>query len=271
MKPQKIEKYEQYVQLVEQFSRKGRLTNDYLQNEAADLIIHDRLFAICGQDNAILLVQKEGFYRLYYYINNTDERLELPESELVTEILFRGENVPETEVKWLESMGFKKNLVRDQYFAKYSSLTQPILIEGVKIEIATTIDNALWAIKLFNASFDKWSGDYIPEAQAQLLIQERAILMAKDSNGNRLGALHFEKRQGACWLNHVAVMHEARGKRVGRGLVEAYIEQGHVDDNSRYMLWVQRQNEPAVRMYQQIGFQYLSKSTLSMVKKNNHS
>ena len=54
MKPQKIEKYKQYVQLVEQFNRKGRLTNDYLQNEAVDLISHDRLFAICGQDNVML-------------------------------------------------------------------------------------------------------------------------------------------------------------------------------------------------------------------------
>lgn len=266
MNPQKIETYEQYIQLVELYNRKGRFTNDYLQNEAADLIIHDRLFAVYGQDNALLLVKKEGFYRLYYYINNTDEHLELPGSELVTEILFRGENAPKAEVKWLEGLGFKKNLIRDQYFAKYASLTQPILIEGVKIEIATAIDDVLWAIRLFNASFDKWSGDYIPEAQAQLLIQEKAILVAKDLDGNRLGALQFELRQGACWLNHVAVVPEARGKKLGRGLTEAYIEQGHADDNSRYMLWVQRQNVSAVTMYRSKGFAPMNKSTLSMIK-----
>lgn len=266
MNPQKIETYEQYIQLVERYNRKGRFTNDYLQNEAADLIVQDRLFAVCGQDNALLLVLKEGFYRLYYYINNTEERLELPENELVTEILFRGENAPEAEVKWLEGMGFKKNLVRDQYFAKFSSLTQPILIEGAKIEIATTIDDVLWAIRLFNASFDKWSGDYILEAQAQLLIQERAILIAKDQDETRLGALQFELRQGACWLNHVAVVPEARGKKIGRGLTEAYIEQCHVDDNSRYMLWVQRQNVSAVAMYRNKGFAPMNKSTLSMIK-----
>ena len=266
MMPQRIETYEQYIQLVERYNRKGRITNDYLQNEAADLIIHDRLFAVCGQDNALLLVQREGFCRVYYYINNTEERLELPKEELVTEILFRGENAPEAEVKWLEGMGFKKNLVRDQYFAKYASLSQPILIEGVKIEIATTIDDVLWAIRLFNVSFDKWSGDYIPEAQAPLLIQENAILIAKDLDGNRLGALQFEIRQGACWLNHVAVVPEARGKKIGRGLTEAYIEQGHVDDNSRYMLWVQRQNVNAMAMYRNKGFAQMNKSTLSMIK-----
>lgn len=266
MKPQKIEEYEQYVRLVEQFNRKGRFSNDYLQNEAVDLIIHDQLFAIGGQDNALLLVQKDGFYRMYYYINNLDEMLPLPESELVTEILFRGENAPEAEVKWLECMGFKKNLIRDQYFAKYASLTQPIFISGLKVEIATTEEDALWAIRLFNTSFDKWSGDFIPETATQLLIQENAILIAKDSDGNRQGALHFEKRQGACWLNHVAVVAEARGKKIGRGLTEAYIEHGHIDDNSRYMLWVQRQNTSAVAMYRNKGFASMNKSTLSMVK-----
>ena len=266
MKPQKIETYEQYFQSIERYNRKGRFTNDYLQNEAADLIIHDRLFIISGQENVLLLVKKDGFFRVYYYINNIEEVLELPENELMTEILFRGEDAPEAEVQWLERMGFRKNLVRDQYFAKYSSLTQPILIEGLKIGIATTEGDALWAIRLFNVSFDKWSGDFIPEDSARLLIQENAILIAKDNDNNMLGALHFEKRQGVCWLNHVAVAPDVRGRKIGRGLTEAYIEQGHVDDNSRYMLWVQRQNLSAVAMYRNKGFVPMNKSTLSMIK-----
>ena len=266
MKPQKIEKYEQYVQLVEQFNRKGRFTNDYLQNEAADLIIHDRLFAICGQDNALLLVQKEGFYRLYYYINNIGELLELPESEFVTEILFRGEQAPEAEVKWLADMGFKKNLIRDQYFAKYSLLSTPIMLIDAKIELAQTIEEVRWAVKLFNDSFDKWSGDFVSDDMCELLFAGQQVLVAKDMSGKLYGALHFENRQGACWLNHVAVVSEARGKKIGRGLTEAYIEQGHVDDNSRYMLWVQRQNVPAVNLYKKKGFARMNKSTLSMIK-----
>lgn len=266
MTPVKIENYEQYIRLVERYNRKGRFTNDYLQNEAADLIIHDSLFVVCGEDNLALLVQKDGFQRLYYYINNIDEKLELSQREYVTEILFRGENAQEAEVKWLENLGFKKNLVRDQYFAKYSSLTQPVFISGLKIETATTTDDAVWAIKLFNASFDKWSGDFIPEAKASLLVQEQAILMAKDTNGNRLGALHLGKEKGVTWLHHVAVAENARGMGVGLGLVEAYIEQGHVDDNSRYMLWVQRQNTPAVNLYKKKGFTQMNKSTLSMIR-----
>ena len=265
--PIKIESFEQYSQLVECYSRKGRITNDYLQNEVADLIIHDKLFAICGEDNAMLLVQKAGFQRLYYYINNLEEPIELPKNEYVIEILFRGENAPETEVKWLEGLGFKKNLIRDQYFGKYASLTQPVLINGLKTEVATEEADAVWAINLFNSTFDKWSGNFIPQDAAQMLIQEQALLIARDINGARLGALHLELKAGAMWLNHVAVVKEARGMGVGLGLVEQYIEEGHVNgDNSRYMLWVQRQNVPAVRLYKKKGFAPMNKSTLSMIK-----
>lgn len=266
MKPVKIDNYEQYKQLVERYNRKGRLTNDYIQNEATDLIIHNRLFAICGQDNAMLLVQKDGFFRVYYYINNPEEILALPESELVTEILFRGENAPEDEVKWLADMGFKENLIRDQYFAKYSSLSASIMLIDAKIELAQTIEEVRWAAHLFNDSFDKWSGDFVSDDMCELLFAEQQVLVAKDMSGKLYGALHFEKRQGACWLNHVAVVPEARGKKIGRGLFEAYIEQGHVDDNSRYMLWVQRQNVSAVAMYRNKGFTPMNKSTLSMIK-----
>lgn len=263
---EKIKTIEEYRQLVDQYSRKGRLTNDYLQNEVADLIIHDRLYAICGVDNVSLLVQKEGFFRLYYYVNNAEEVLEMPESELVTEILFRGEDVPEMEVQWLERIGFKKNLIRDQYFAKYSSVTPPVLIDGLKISLAETEEDALWAINLFNALFDKWSGDFIPVDMIPLLIRDHAILLAKNGNGNRQGALHFGKVKGVTWLYHLAVSKEVRGVGVGRGLVDACIEQGHENVNSRYMLWVQRQNIPAVSLYKKKGFAPMNKSTLSMIK-----
>lgn len=262
----KIETFEQYVQLVERYNRKGRITNDYLHNEAVDIISQNRLSALCGEDNVLLLVQKDGFKRLYYYINNLEEYLSLPEGEYVTEILFRGETAPELEVNWLESLKFKKNLIRDQYFAKYASLTPSVLVNGLKIELATKIADAEWAINLFNDSFDKWSGDFIPQTMAPLLIQEQAILIARDLNDNRLGALHLETVKGVTWLHHVAVAENARGMRVGLGLLDAYIKQGHVDDNSRFMLWVQRQNTRAVNLYKKKGFSPMNKSTLSMIK-----
>lgn len=257
----------EYQDIIAHYGLRGCASNDYIQNEAADLIIHNHLYASCGEQNAFLFVKKDGFYRVYYYINDLDEVMDYGNEELVTEILFRGSiSEPMQQVEYLEKCGFKRNLVRDQYIAKYSYFTQPIFVEGVKIGYAETIEHVKWAITLFNSSFDKWSGDFIPETMAELLLKEKGILMATGVDGSLMGALHLEKKQGCLWLNHVAILPEYRGQKIGRGLVEAYIEQGHVDDNSRYAVWVQRQNTPAVKMYQNKGFIYSNKSTLSMIK-----
>ena len=263
----KIETFNRYQELVDRYGQKGCASNDYIQRNAADFIIHDLLYEFCGEKNAYLLVKKDSFWRLYYYLNDFDEKLTIDGEELVTEILFRGNaGEPAKEVSYLESCGFKRNLVRDQYFAKYASLTTPVFISGLIVSVAEAIDDATWAIKLFNSSFDKWSGDFLPDEMAQLLIQDKTLLIAKDINGQKLGALQFEKKMGVTWLSHLAVSEQSRGMGVGRGLVEACIAQGYVDDNSRYMLWVQRQNTPAVMLYQKKGFTYMNKSTLSMIK-----
>lgn len=264
--PIKIETFEQYSQLVERYSRKARVTNDFLQNEATDLINHDGLFAIYGDDNAVLLVQKTGFQRLYYYINNIEEQIELPKNEYVTEILFRGENVPETEVKWLEGLGFKKNLIRDQFAGRYGDFVKPIERNNVAIQEASTIEEVKWACELFNSSFDKWSGDYISAEQYPILFKNGDILIAKDMRGYFLGATQRELKKGFVNWAHLAVVTSARGMGVGTSLMDALIERNHVDDKTRYMMWVQRQNTTAVKIYLRKGFKSLNKSTLSMIK-----
>ena len=80
--------------------------------------------------------------------------------------------------------------------------------------------------------------------------------------------VHQTIEKGVAWISHVAVTEQARGKGVGKALMEAFIERNHADEKSRYMLWVQRQNVPAVNMYQQKGFKYINKSTISLIKKD---
>ena len=264
----KIETFSRYQEIAEQYGKKGCASNDYIQREAADLITRERLYAYCGESNAFMLVRKDGFWRVYYYINDFDEIMDFGTEELVSELLFRGNlGEPAAEVTYLERCGFKRNLVRDQYFAKYASLMAPMSAHELEIETAKDEDDARWAIDLFNQSFDKWSGDYISPDSSKQLVADGGIIIAKDKNGSRLGALHLESRLGVTWLNHVAVLESARGKGVGMGLVDAYIEKGHSDENSRYMLWVQRQNTAAVSLYVRKGFTYMNKSTLSLIRK----
>ena len=44
-----------------------------------------------------------------------------------------------------------------------------------------------------------------------------------------------------------------------------------VSDKTRFMLWVQRQNAPAVSLYEKIGFKHNGKSSLSLIKRTTEN
>ena len=89
MKPTKINTLTRYQEIVDRYGITGCKSNDYIQREVADLINHNALFEYCGKQNAFLLVKKDGFWRVYFYLNNLEEILTLDGEEMVTEILFR--------------------------------------------------------------------------------------------------------------------------------------------------------------------------------------
>lgn len=264
---QKIESLECYLNIVENYGQKGCLSNDYIQREAEGLISQGLLFGFFSERNAFLLVKKDTCYRVYYYLNDLQDYHCFDEHDLVIEILYRGEaTYPIGAVQYFERCGFRKNLVRDQYAGVFKDLNIGTFVSGVKIEQATSHEEVKTACELFNATFDKYSGDYISENEIDTLYKNNSIIVAKKMNGEFLGALHQTTENNVAWISHVAVLPNARGLGVGTGLMETFIQWNRVDDKTRYMLWVQRQNEAAVKMYQRAGFKFLNKSSLSMIK-----
>ena len=273
MKLKRVESLDRYKEISEIFRRKGCISNDYLQGDASGLIAERHLFEYVEGGNAFLLVEKDEFFRLYYYLNDLETVASFDNENIVTEILFRGDlTTIASEVAYLERCGLERHLVRDQYFARYTDLVavadfkSTTSVEGIVVKEAGTLAEVQWACELFNSVFDKWSGDFLPESRYAALLQGRGILLATDPEGRLLGSLHQTREKGMAWVSHVAVLAEARGRGVGKALLGSFIERNHTDDKSRYMLWVQRQNEAAVRMYQQKGFKPMGKSSLSMLK-----
>ena len=267
----KVETYSRYLEIVEKYGQKGCVTNDYIQREAEGLVAEGKLYESCQGANAFLFVKKDTCYRVYYYLNDFDEIADFAGEDFVVEILYRGEAFYPTEVvEYLKRCGFVVNLVRDQYSGMYKDLDITDFVGNLKIEDAQCIEEVQKACDLFNSSFDYFSGDYIAESEYQSLLDGKNILVAKDIATNTfLGALHQTIENRVAWISHVAVLPEARGQHVGLGLAEDFIQRNHVDDKSRYMLWVQQQNTAAVNMYQRLGFKYIGKSTLSMIKTKN--
>ena len=265
----KIETYNRYLEIVERYGQKGCTSNDFIQREAADIVVHDMLYEYCGEKNAFVLVKKAGFYRIYYYINDYSEVLTIPDATLETEILFRGMiGVPSEVVEYLERCGFKRHLVRDQYAAMYKDLQPTIPNEEIIVQPALTLVGVQGAFELFNQFFDKYSGDYVSPEHYEALLASGNVLIAWHKKENEtlfLGALHQTVENNVAWISHVAVKESVRGHHVGQALMDVFVERNMATEKSRYMLWVQRQNKPAVKMYEKKGFKYVGKSSLSMI------
>lgn len=267
----RLTEYAQYQAILEKFKRKGCLSNDYLQTRAEQLIAQGQLFAYCHDHNAYLLERKDNCFRMYYYLNDltTIDAVAVSDQVLVTEILYRGNSgFPTAERDYLAAMGFKENLVRDQYAATHNDLAPAVSLPDVLVREAVDGDEVEWACDLFNATFDPYSGDFVPREEYAQLLNNGQILVAVDRQGTRLGALHQTVERNVAWISHVAVPLEMRGRHVGQALLDAFADRNHTSDKSRYMLWVQQQNTAAVAMYQKKGFRYINKSTLSLIKNN---
>lgn len=269
MRVEKLSDIQQYQSIVERYRLTGCLSNDYLQARAEGLIAEGRLFVDIHERNAYLLEDKGNCYRMYYYLNDmtTPDAVDVIDKPVVVEILYRGaDHFPVAERDYLLVLGFEENLIRDQYAAVYKDLTSAAQTDSIQVREAEGLDEVAWACDLFNTTFDPYSGDYIPEDEYPQLLDNGQILIAVDHKGVKMGALHQSVERNVAWISHVAVVPEARGKHVGQALVDTFVERNRTSDKSRYMLWVQQQNEPAVSMYRKKGFKYLNKSTLSLIK-----
>lgn len=264
MKPQKIHDVQAYDALIERYSDKGTISNNYmLSGEVSDLISQRRLYACHDENNCWFLVEKPaGVARVYYLINDMEKASLIEcESSLVTEILFRGNSgVPSSEINYLERCGFKKNLQRDQYAAILGAQ------EACEPVFARSTEDSLIAIELFNSSFDKYSGDYIPQTDAQALYDSKSLLCCYSGDGILQASLQISFAGRNAWVSHLVVDSKYRGLGLSDMLMKMFVMDAINHECKRLMLWVQTQNEIAVSLYKKYGFTYTNKSTISLIK-----
>lgn len=126
----------------------------------------------------------------------------------------------------------------------------------IQIEAATTA--AIPAIAALDAASYR-NDSYNPGFLYQALMQWPQGLWVATSNNETLGYALIAPGQDApeAWLMAVVVAEQARGQGLGRKLCKACIERARLANYTRLYLTVAPDNQPAIRLYQTLGFESL--------------
>ena len=272
---QQLNTIEEAVAIIEQYGRGGQaLTNNYmLQDELVSHIEKGRLYAVHEDENAALLLRKRGFYRMYYYLKALDSSFHLSTSEpVVQEILYRGgKKFPEQEVAYWKKNRFQQHLGRDCYFVKSDalddSLTSMSLQKGIEIEPLQTESHLIETQGLIEDYLDLYTGDTLSLNELKEFA-DRNELFGVFAEGQLAGVLQAEFKNKTFWLGHMVVKEEYRGRKLSTLLLKHYFQEGLKLNCRQFQLWVINDNLPALSLYKKYGFQYLNKSTISLLKTN---
>lgn len=264
-----VEKPEDLSGLLKDFSDSKTITNNYLLWDAyQEFILNRQLFFLKTKSNLCFFVQKSDFFRLYYHINNADEKFDFECDKPVTmEIIYRGEkNKPLPVIEYWENNGFKQHIVRENMAASYNQIRLPENKKTpVLIKLAESDKEILFSKELFEQTFDKYTGDILTLDETAHFAHIKNLLVAYDEE-RLCGALQFEIKNNVVWIGHIAVSAGFRGKGIANELVKSYITINANQPNTRYQLWVMQDNPGAIGLYKKFGFIFANKTAASMLK-----
>jgi GNAT superfamily N-acetyltransferase len=253
--------------IIEEHSFKETLTNNYILLEGFTKYIYEKkLWFWKGNSNLYLFVEKEGFYRLYYLINNIDAVDDFSNLQIVFEVIYRGKNkMPLKHIKYWKKNSFYSHLTRDCYFLNAVSISPNFnKVEGVTIEPPKNKEDILFAKKLIDENLDLHTGDRLSLQEIENFVS-RGLLFCAYKNDTMCGMLQADLRNNIYWLSHIVVDKDYRGMGLANLLVDNYLNEGLKLQVKQFQLWVIEDNIPAVKLYKKRGFAYLNKSTHSML------
>ena len=265
----KVENLKELSSILATFSKRGTISNNFLLLDSyQDYIFKEQLFFLITQSNLYFLVENNGFFRLYYHINNIDEPFEFDCGKPVAiEIIYRGEkNKPLNVIEYWKRSGFKNHIVRENMAASYNQITLPAKTNpSVLTKLAEKENEIIFSKELFEKTFDPYTGDILSLEETAGFAINKNLLVAYYQD-SLCGALQFEIKNQVVWIGHIAISPDFRGKGIANELVSAYITINADQANTRYQLWVMQENKGAIGLYKKFGFNFANKTSASMLK-----
>lgn len=261
----------QWNELQEKYLQKNTLTNNYMQpTELEEYIENGKLLVAEGEKNLYLFLRKAKCLRLYYNLTDINEPLLIDKNEdYVSELIYRGGVIPDVEVNYLKKNGFEQWAIRDLLSLNYKDIIPYTLQNDCEIRSAKNIEEIAEACKLFNDTFDRFSGDYIEESEYNSLLDGNNITLAIAEKGEIAGAVQHDCMKGTAWGRHLAIRPKFRGRFLGKDLYYDFIYRYNNKGVNRFMHWCISDNDRAMQMYEHMGFKKTGRSCISMILNNN--
>lgn len=261
----------QWNELQEKFQSKNTLTNNYMLPAEIEQHIRDGKLTVAeGEKNIYLYLRKATCLRLFYYVTDMSEPLTCDMGlDYVSEIIYRGMVAPEVEINYLKNNGFRQGAIRDLLSLNFKDITPYTLQSGCAIRLANNIEEVADACRLFNETFDRFSGDFIEETEYSFLLEGNHITVAIAENGEIAGAVHHDRVKGTAWGRHLAIRPKFRGRSLGKDLYYDFIYRYNNEGVNRFMHWCVSDNDRAMQMYEHMGFKPAGRKCISMMLNNN--
>lgn len=264
-----IEHLDELNELLKVCFVRGTLTNCYFLAESFNKHIADyKLSYVISGHNLVLLLNKIGFYQLYFYLNDLSKDINISINKpIVIEILYRGEKFkPLDIINYWTLNNFKQHLTRDVMVTSFENLVLPEKSNSnIVIDYAFNENEVVFAEKLFRNSLDIYTGDLLSMEEIKHYASKQNILIAMYNN-KAAGVLQFEVKNKIVWLRHLATDEKFRGKGIANELVRKWLLDNQLEFDTKYQLWVIQDNEAAVKLYRKFGFVYGNKSSMSLLK-----
>lgn len=224
-----VEKFNRLDELEILKNYEGSITNDYMNTSLYEDNIA-RLYYIKGEANFYVLIKREGYYKLYYYINDINEKFDA-QGTFVSEIVSK--EMDET----LENMGFELYKTRVRLRLNHK---EPYESKRVKY-----IDDAEFIYEALQ-SFDEYSGERLDLDEIHERIAKKLFIGIDGA-----GFIEFSTDAFKDSIEHFYIDPAKRGEGLGSEILRHYI--GSVSKKKRVNVWTD-EGSRAIKLYHKYGF-----------------
>jgi len=262
-----VENIHQLNKLIDQVKKKIEVVNSnfYLMPSAIDTyLVQDRLFWIMDKNGLFLICEENDFYYLYYFFSTKitpksfDWLGNFNKPIIINNVYLesnKSKKIIDAEEFWLDA-GFNYYRINRRMTAQPRS-EKKAEIDKVKVENDYYVGyakktDAVEILSLWRKNLDIYASP-LPDYNGIIkLIDKSQMLGGYKKNNKLVAALQIGLMKNVSYIDYVAVNPEYRRLGLAQWLLDFYFSLP--DQVSRYFLWVNKKNHPAIKLYRENGY-----------------